>query len=449
MRENIQDVRLSEFAEKSLIPSPVARMTAEFAESFRDGTDINLGVGYVNEETIPSFEVIEAIKYVCTHPVDHRMPLNYGGPEGSPNLIAAVKRFLQRHDPDFAGSRLQGLRLIIGANGATSILDALGDIFRQGMVITADPYYYIYCETLVRKGFDVRTVVEGENGLEPEALREYLNSLSLSELEKLEFIYIVTVNNPSGSVIPFAARQGIVGVVSELSERLGRKIPLFFDRAYDSLNHGQNCPEIRSVLSQQHSIPVFEIGTFSKILAPALRIGYMLGEDSSVMTAVVQKTSDIGFSSSLIMQEVTAWMLDNVVDRQIEIINAAYREKAEIIREKIMSELGPWLETVSGGECGFYFYLTFSAVRTDAGSRFYAYLTRTTGIAKYDLSDMEGSKRPVVVYIPGDICQNPAGANIELGRRQLRLSYGFEELDMILRAVSMMREACEYAADEV
>ena len=449
MRENLEDIRLSEFAEKSLVPSPVARMTAEFAETFRDGTDINLGVGYVNEETIPSFEVIEAIKYVCTHPDAHRMPLNYGGPEGAPNLIAAVKRFLGRHDPDLDLMRLQGMRLIIGANGATSILDALGDIFSKGMVVTADPYYYIYCETLMRKGFDVRTVVEGENGLEPEALREYLDSLAIEDLQRLEFFYIVTVNNPSGSVIPHTARLGIIEVVTEVSQRLGRKIPLFFDRAYDSLNHGKNCPEMRSVLGQKYAIPVFEIGTFSKILAPALRIGYMLGDESPVMTAVVQKTSDTGFSNSLIMQEVTAWMLDNVVDRQIGVINAAYREKAEVIREKIESELKPWLEMVSGGECGFYFYLTFRNIRTDAGSKFYTYLTRTTGIAEYDLSDMEGSKKPVVVYIPGEICQNPHGSNIELGSRQLRMSYGFEELDMILTAVGIMREACEYAVSDI
>ena len=56
-----------------------------------------------------------------------------------------------------------------------------------------------------------------------------------------------------------------------------------------------------------------------------------------------------------------------------------------------------------------------------------------------------GSRKPRVVYIPGEICVHPRGDLSELGRRQLRLSYGFEELDSLLRAIVLMREAIAYA----
>ena len=447
MLENMKDIELSEFAVKSLVPSPVAKMTGEFAETFRDEVDINLGVGYVNEETIPNEGVIDAIQYVCTHPQDHRMPLNYGGPEGAANLINAIKRFMGRRDPGLSENRLSELRLIVGANGATSILDSLGDIFKKGIVVTADPYYYIYCETLERKGFEIRTVKEGTAGLEPSSLKKYLFSMDESDLDKLAFIYIVTVNNPSGSVISYSKRIEIINVVIELAEVLGKKIPVIFDCAYDSLNHGKNCPEIKSVLHEKYPIPVFEIGTFSKILAPALRIGYMVGDNSPILSAIVQKTADIGFSNSLIMQEATAWMLDNVVDAQINRVNAAYRDKAEKIRSEIEIELSDWLEILRGGECGFYFYITFKNVMTGKGSKFYSYLTRTTGVAKYDLCDMEGNKKPVVVYVPGEICQNPHGDCVDAGSRELRISYGFENIENILLAVKIMKEACEYATE--
>ena len=50
-----------------------------------------------------------------------------------------------------------------------------------------------------------------------------------------------------------------------------------------------------------------------------------------------------------------------------------------------------------------------------------------------------------MVYIPGEYFVHPRGDLVEVGGRQLRLSYAFEELDAIGRALGMMREAADYA----
>ena len=52
----------------SSIPAPINRMMADFSEDFRPDKDINLGVGYVNEKTIPYELILNAIQKVLFNP---------------------------------------------------------------------------------------------------------------------------------------------------------------------------------------------------------------------------------------------------------------------------------------------------------------------------------------------------------------------------------------------
>src|SRR5271157_1617637 len=90
------ETRFSCYGQASTRPSPVNRMMAAFARGFRDGVDINLGVGYVNEKTIPVAYLHEAMQAVASDGVKYRQAFNYGAPDGSANLIAALRRFLLR-----------------------------------------------------------------------------------------------------------------------------------------------------------------------------------------------------------------------------------------------------------------------------------------------------------------------------------------------------------------
>lgn len=437
------EIRLSEYGCASSRPAPVNRMMEQFASDFRDGVDINLGVGYVNEKTIPVAFLAEALQAVAADPATHRQAFNYGGPAGSANLVRSLRRFLgARGSGCLDGAGADRRRLIIGACGATSILDGLAEVMPRGIVVTSDPMYYIYCEALERKGFQVLAVPEDDEGLGLAELERKLDALG-DAAAQISFFYVVTVNNPSCAILSNRRRRALLDVAARLSRHQGRRIPIFYDLAYELLLHDPDAEPFVSVLPDDDLGIAYEIGTLSKILAPGLRMGYLLGPGGPLMNAMVQRTSDTGFSAPLFVQEMASYLLDHHADEQLRAVNAGYRQKAVAVRDGIERILGDRLEDCRGGSAGFYYYLTFRDVETHPGSAFFRCLTRTAGDPAID--GPESRRLPRVMYIPGEYCVHPQGDLVAQGRRQLRLSYGFEDAPAIARALEWMRDAADYA----
>jgi DNA-binding transcriptional MocR family regulator len=379
---------------------------------------------------------------VLSRPDEYRVPLNYGGAKGSPNLIGAIRRlYLRNRIGGVTEADLASRKIIVGANGATSLLESFAQVTPPGIVLTSDPMYYIYCDTLERLGHRVVTVPEDADGIPPPLLRATLSSLG-DDRSQVQFLYVVTVSNPTSTILSNDRLRETVAMAAELSHELGRQVPVVVDKAYAELVHDPTAEPLESALRHDAERLVYEVGTLSKILAPGLRVGYMIGPDGPLLRAMIQRTSDVGFSAPLINQEIASYLLDHHIERQIRAVNEGYRQKATSVRGWMEDSLGTDVMECRGGRAGFYYYLTLRDVETHEASPFFAYLSRTTGDPSVDGAPAMASR---VVYIPGEHCVHADGSMVEVGRRQLRLSYGFEEPERIRVALGLMAEAIAYA----
>ncbi len=141
----MQNISLSSYGLLSTTPSPVSRMMASFAADFRDWCDINLGVGYVNDRTIPQRAILKAMEAVIDDPIRYRTAFNYGGPAGSANLIDSIRHFITENAiGNITKELLDTKNVVVGVSGVTSLLEGIAQIMKPGIVVTTDPMYYIY-----------------------------------------------------------------------------------------------------------------------------------------------------------------------------------------------------------------------------------------------------------------------------------------------------------------
>jgi DNA-binding transcriptional MocR family regulator len=439
----LESILLSPYGAASAEPSPAGRMMAAVSAELRPGIDCNLGVGYVNEAVIPRDAIRDAVAAITADPAGHPLSLNYGGPQGEPGLRAAIRRFLQRRAAGpVPPAVLDQRRILVGANAATSLLEAIADVVPPGIVVTTDPTYFVYADYLVRRGFEIVAVPEDGAGADPAAVRDAVAALG-GRRDAIRFLYFMSVNNPTGTVLPNARRRALAAWAAELSSELGRRIPLIIDRAYDDLIHGAGAEAPESILPHDAHAGCFEVETLSKTVAPGLRIGFLAGPDGAFFRALQQRTGDVGFCAPPFSQAIAAHILDESIEAQIERVKREYGGRATAIRAALDTAFGDELEEVRGGTAGFYYYPTLRTIETAEDSPFFAYCMRRTGDASIDLDG--GAPKPRVVYVPGEHCVQPDGALTGVARRQFRLSYAYEPLDRTLDAIAIMGEAAAWA----
>ncbi|MFR9724310.1 PLP-dependent aminotransferase family protein [Streptomyces sp. MS19] len=244
-----------------------------------------------------------------------RRALQYSTTEGDPALRRAVADRLAGRglptDPDSllitAGSQ-QALTLL-----ATTLLDP-GDT-----VLVEDPTYLAALQCFALAGARAIPVPTDGEGIDPAALAE------LIDRERPKLLYTVpNFQNPTGNTLSAARRQAI----ARTAERHG--VWIVEDDPYGELRfEGEPEPWI-SAFPEATDRTVL-LGSFSKIMAPGLRLGWLRAPAALRRHCAVAKQAADLHSSTIDQAAAARYLLDNDLDAHLARVRADYRIRRDAL----------------------------------------------------------------------------------------------------------------------
>ncbi len=184
------------------------------------------------------------------------------------------------------------------------------------------------------------------HGLDVYRLGQMLDAMARQGVRPKYIYTIPTVQNPTGSILSEDRRRRLV----ELAKHY--RVPIFEDECYAELAFAEETPPALAALAPD---TVIHIGSFSKTLAPALRLGYIVAEPH-VLRRIGALKSDGG--TGAIDQMVAAEYLAAGYSSHVETLVAALRRKLAVMVEAIEREFGTTVEIVRP-EGGIFVWLRF------------------------------------------------------------------------------------------
>jgi 2-aminoadipate transaminase len=179
------------------------------------------------------------------------------------------------------------------------------------------------------RGAEVRCVpTDLETGVEVEALEAAFRRAPRPRLAVL----IPDFHNPLGVSISLEKRKA----AAELSERYG--VPIIEDDPYSALRFaGESLPPIKSF---DRAGLVFYLGSFSKTIAPALRMGWLIGpQDLIPRITVVRESMDLE-TSTLLQRAVASFLEAGEMEGHLTRMAQAHRERSGALLGALEQELG-------------------------------------------------------------------------------------------------------------
>ena len=370
---------------------------------------LSLAAGFVDQETLPAAEMVEIAAAVLGDEKSGRDALQYGTTAGDPELRRVL---LDRMASDRSPIWSQvGIEDVVLTSGSQQLLYLLAEVLLEDgdIVLVEDPSYFVFMAALESLSTRLVGVECDADGVRPEALDRCLEELHRrGDLGRVKLVYLMTYfQNPTGASLSAERGPRVLQVMRDWQER-GLEALVLEDAAYRDLCFPGEAEVPPLFEGQDANETVCYAGSFSKSLAPGLRLGYGIVPTELAETLVRLKSHHDFGTGNLSQQLVLKALQTGMIDSHVEKMRRRYLGKCELLFEVLRAELGDAIELeVPRG--GLYLWGRLpEGLDTGLQSRVFA-----------------RALEEKVLYVPGEICCVNEASPDDPTCRSMRLCYSY------------------------
>jgi 2-aminoadipate transaminase len=370
-----------------------------FARLINDPAIISFAGGVPSPQTFPSDLLAEIAGRIIRDRKE--IALQYGPTRGLPGLREEIARICAGRgfttSPDD----------VIVTTGSQQALDLIAHTFLDpgDVVLVELPTYIGATASFVGRSAALAGVMQDEDGLDPRSLRQVATRL-VGEGQRVKLLYTIpNFQNPSGRLLSQVRRPEIVALARELG------FLIVEDDPYGELVYVDGADT--TPLRRHDAANVIYLGSFSKILAPGLRCGFIVASEAIGRKLEIAKEAADLCSGMLDQSIVEEFCRRGALPAQIARVRDFYRSKRNLTLEA--------LERHFAG----------AATWTQASGGLF---TMVTLHAPVDTAErVEEAVRSGVAYVPG----GPFFVDGS-GRNTMRLTFAKETDDRLREGIALL-----------
>jgi 2-aminoadipate transaminase len=288
-----------------------------FAKLINDPKIISFAGGVPNPETFPAEALASIAEKVIRE--QRAVSLQYGPTRGLARLCASIAAIAEERSISCSGAD------VLVTTGSQQALDLIAHtLVDPGDVIAVElPTYIGGAASFYARSAELVGVAQDDEGLVPESLRE------LASRKRIKLLYTIpNFQNPSGRLMTQARRDEILALAEEFD------FLVIEDDPYGELVYVEGA-DTTPMKARKGSDRVLYLGSFSKVLAPGLRCGWMLGAPELLERIEIGKQAADLCSGTLDQSIVDEFVASGALRPQIERVRAFYRGKRGTLIESL------------------------------------------------------------------------------------------------------------------